>query len=129
MPRFIGRYYAMDRDNRWERVEQAYRLMTEGVAERTANTALAALEAAYEAGESDEFVKATAIIGEGEQAALISDGDAVIFMNFRADRAREITKAFVDEEFTGFNRRVRPHLADFVMLTQYASEHQSACGI
>jgi 2,3-bisphosphoglycerate-independent phosphoglycerate mutase len=111
----------MDRDNRWERVEQAYRLMTEGVAERMVTTALAGLEAAYEAGESDEFVKATAIVGEGEQAALISDGDAVIFMNFRADRAREISKAFVDEDFTGFSRQVRPQLADFVMLTQYSA--------
>ena len=117
----IGRYYAMNRDNRWERVEQAYRLMTEGVAERTASTALAGLEAAYQAGESDEFVKATAIIGEGEQAAIISDGDAVVFMNFRADRAREISKAFVDEDFTGFSRQVRPQLADFVMLTQYSA--------
>ncbi|HNE90724.1 MAG TPA: 2,3-bisphosphoglycerate-independent phosphoglycerate mutase, partial [Agitococcus sp.] len=117
----IGRYYAMDRDNRWERVEQAYRLMTEGVAERTAPTAMAALTAAYEAGESDEFVKATAIIGEGEQAALINDGDAIVFMNFRADRAREISKAFVDTDFTGFERRVRPQLAEFVMLTQYSA--------
>lgn len=117
----IGRYFAMDRDNRWDRVEQAYRLMTEGVAERTTTTALAGLAAAYAAGESDEFVKATAIFGEGEQAALIADGDAVIFMNFRADRAREITKAFVDVEFSGFERRVRPALSTFVMLTQYAS--------
>ncbi|MCB1657621.1 MAG: 2,3-bisphosphoglycerate-independent phosphoglycerate mutase [Moraxellaceae bacterium] len=117
----IGRYYAMDRDNRWERVEQAYRLMTEGVAERTAATAMAGLEAAYAAGESDEFVKATAIIGEGEQAALIKDGDAIVFMNFRADRAREISRAFVDNEFTGFERRIRPQLAEFVMLTQYSA--------
>ena len=117
----IGRYYAMDRDNRWERVEQAYCLMTEGVAERTAATAMAGLEAAYAAGESDEFVKATAIIGEGEQAALIKDGDAIVFMNFRADRAREISRAFVDNEFTGFERRIRPQLAEFVMLTQYSA--------
>ncbi|MCB1814259.1 MAG: 2,3-bisphosphoglycerate-independent phosphoglycerate mutase, partial [Candidatus Competibacteraceae bacterium] len=117
----VGRYYAMDRDNRWERVEQAYRLMTEGVAERTAATAMAGLEAAYAAGESDEFVKATAIIGEGEQAALIKDGDAIVFMNFRADRAREISRAFVDNEFTGFERRIRPQLAEFVMLTQYSA--------
>ena len=116
----IGRYFAMDRDNRWDRVQQAYRLMTEGVAERTALTALAGLDAAYAAGESDEFVKATAIIGEGEQASLIRDGDAVIFMNFRADRAREISKAFVDDDFSGFERAVRPALSTFVMLTQYA---------
>ena len=117
----IGRYFAMDRDNRWDRVEQAYRLLTEGVAVRTAATAMAGLDAAYEAGENDEFVKATVIAAEGEQPVVLADGDAVIFMNFRADRAREITRAFVDEEFTGFTRSVRPQLADWVMLTQYAS--------
>ena len=117
----IGRYFAMDRDNRWDRVEQAYRLLTEGVAVRTAATAMAGLDAAYAAGENDEFVKATVIAAEGEQPVVLADGDAVVFMNFRADRAREITRAFVDEEFTGFTRNVRPQLADWVMLTQYAS--------
>lgn len=117
----IGRYYAMDRDNRWDRVEQAYRLLTEAAAERVAPTAVEGLAAAYAAGETDEFVKATAIIAEGESPVHIIDGDAVIFMNFRADRAREITRAFVDEEFTGFQREVRPQLAAYVMLTQYAA--------
>jgi 2,3-bisphosphoglycerate-independent phosphoglycerate mutase len=117
----IGRYFAMDRDNRWERVEQAYRLLTEGVAARTAPTAMSGLEAAYAAGETDEFVKATVIAAEGESPAVIADGDAVVFMNFRADRAREITRAFVEEDFSGFTRAVRPQLADWVMLTQYAA--------
>ena len=117
----LGRYFAMDRDNRWDRVEQAYRLLTEGVAVRTAATAMAGLDAAYAAGENDEFVKATVIAAEGEQPVVLADGDAVVFMNFRADRAREITRAFVDEEFTGFTRSVRPQLTDWVMLTQYAS--------
>ncbi|MDO8331090.1 MAG: 2,3-bisphosphoglycerate-independent phosphoglycerate mutase [Fluviicoccus sp.] len=117
----IGRYFAMDRDNRWDRVEQAYRLLTEGLAVRTAATAMAGLDAAYAAGENDEFVKATVIAAEGEQPVVLADGDAVVFMNFRADRAREITRAFVDEEFTGFTRSLRPQLAAWVMLTQYAS--------
>ncbi|KXO11298.1 2,3-bisphosphoglycerate-independent phosphoglycerate mutase [Moritella sp. JT01] len=113
----IGRYFAMDRDNRWDRVEEAYKLFTQAESLYNADTALAGLEAAYARDENDEFVKAT-VIGE---AAPISDGDAVIFMNFRADRAREITRAFVDTDFTGFERSVIPKLADFVMLTEYAA--------
>ena len=111
----IGRYFAMDRDNRWDRVEQAYRLLTEGVAERSANSATEGLALAYAAGESDEFVKATQI----GAPACIADGDSIVFMNFRADRAREITRAFVEDDFTGFNRKVRPQLSQFVMLTRY----------
>jgi 2,3-bisphosphoglycerate-independent phosphoglycerate mutase len=117
----IGRYYAMDRDNRWDRVEQAYRLLTEGEGVRCSDTAQAALEASYADNVTDEFVKASVIAGASEKAAKISDGDAVIFMNFRADRAREITRAFVDKNFEGFERRVQPRLADFVMLTEYAA--------
>ena len=97
----IGRYFAMDRDNRWDRVEQAYNLLTLGEAERTAASAIEGLELAYAADESDEFVKATRI---GELAK-IEDGDSVVFMNFRADRAREITKAFVEKDFAGFERK------------------------
>ena len=81
----------MDRDNRWDRVEQAYCLLTESHATRVASTAVEGLAQAYAAGDSDEFVKATRI----GAPAQIQDGDSVIFMNFRADRAREITKAFV----------------------------------
>ncbi|WP_114416765.1 2,3-bisphosphoglycerate-independent phosphoglycerate mutase [Marinospirillum perlucidum] len=117
----VGRYYAMDRDNRWDRVEKAYNLLTLGQGEHTASTALEGLEAAYARGENDEFVAATAIQPEG-QTCQIEDGDAVIFMNFRADRAREITRAFVEPEFQGFARRAWPRLADFVMLTQYAAD-------
>ena len=113
----IGRYFAMDRDNRWDRVEEAYKLFTQAESQYTADSAVAGLDAAYARDENDEFVKAT-VIGE---AAPISDGDAVIFMNFRADRAREITRAFVDTDFTGFERAVTPKLADFVMLTEYAA--------
>lgn len=112
----IGRYYAMDRDNRWDRVETAYNLLTLGQAEFHAATASEGLAAAYARGENDEFVKATSI----GMAAPIEDQDALIFMNFRADRAREISHAFVDEPFTGFQRRAEPRLSSFVCLTQYA---------
>lgn len=116
----IGRYFAMDRDNRWDRVEAAYRLLTEGIARRQVSSAIEGLSAAYADEVSDEFVPATSVVPAGMSPALISDGDAVVFMNFRADRAREITRAFVDDSFTGFARAVRPALAEFVMLTEYA---------
>jgi len=114
----IGRYFALDRDNRWDRVEQAYRLLTESHADYRAESATAGLEAAYAREENDEFVKAT-VIGDD---APIQDGDAVIFMNFRADRAREITRSFVNADFSEFERKVIPALADFVMLTEYAAD-------
>ncbi|MHB9798252.1 2,3-bisphosphoglycerate-independent phosphoglycerate mutase [Pseudomonas sp. MT3] len=113
----IGRYFAMDRDNRWDRVEAAYNLITEGAADYTADTAVGALNAAYERGESDEFVKATRI---GAQVR-VEDGDAVIFMNFRADRARELSRAFVEPGFKEFPRQRELKLAEYVMLTQYAA--------
>lgn len=111
----IGRYFAMDRDNRWDRVEQAYRLLTEGEALRVVDSAVDGLNQAYAADESDEFVKATRI---GELAT-INDGDSIVFMNFRADRARELTRAFVEKEFAGFERKTVPNLAKYVMLTRY----------
>ncbi len=119
----VGRYYAMDRDNRWDRVEKAYHLLTLGEAEYSADTAVTGLQSAYDRDENDEFVKPT-VIGE---AATINDNDAVFFMNFRADRAREITRAFVDEDFDEFNKRATPKLADFVMLTQYAADIKTSC--
>ena len=114
----VGRYYAMDRDNRWDRVQLAYDLLTQKSAEYTAASAVEGLEAAYQRDENDEFVKPT-VIGDGAQ---ISDGDAVIFMNFRADRARELSKAFVESTFSGFERAVVPELADFISLTEYAAD-------
>ena len=113
----IGRYFAMDRDNRWDRVSQAYNLIVDGNGEFNAATAQEGLQAAYERGESDEFVKATSI---GEPVK-VEDGDAVVFMNFRADRARELTRVFVEDDFKEFERARQPKLAGFVMLTQYAA--------
>ncbi len=124
----IGRYYAMDRDNRWDRIEQAYRVVTAGDGEHVAESALAGLNAAYERGESDEFVTATSIRPHGEAIAM-ADGDAAIFMNFRADRARELTRAFVEDDFAGFTRQMRPALAGdgLVMLTEYAADIPARC--
>jgi 2,3-bisphosphoglycerate-independent phosphoglycerate mutase len=116
----VGRYYAMDRDNNWDRVQVAYDLLTQGKAEFTYDSAVAGLEAAYAREENDEFVKATAIKTEGQEDAAIVDGDTVIFMNYRADRARQITRAFVPD-FDGFERAVFPAI-NFVMLTQYAAD-------
>ncbi|ASU21297.1 2,3-bisphosphoglycerate-independent phosphoglycerate mutase [Vibrio qinghaiensis] len=121
----IGRYYAMDRDNNWERVQKAYDLLVEAKAEFTFDSALAGLEAAYAREENDEFVKATEIKAEGQDSAAIEDGDAVIFMNYRADRAREITRAFIPD-FNGFERAKFPAI-DFVMLTQYAADIPLLC--
>ncbi len=117
-----GRFYAMDRDNRWDRIKVAYDLMVKGESEFDARNAVEGLLAAYERGENDEFVKPTLILDEGEEAATINDGDAVIFMNFRPDRARQITRALVDPDFDGFERELTPQLADFVTTTEYASD-------
>lgn len=122
-----GRYYAMDRDNRWDRVEQAYQLLTQGIAPHSASDAGTALEAAYSRDENDEFVLPTTICATGESPALVRDGDVVLFMNFRADRARELSRAFVDTDFDGFDRRVIPELADFVTTTEYAADIKASC--
>ncbi len=114
----IGRYFAMDRDNRWDRVTAAYELIVDGTSEYTAASAVEGLNAAYERGESDEFVKATSI-GDKVQ---VEDGDAVVFMNFRADRARELTRVFVEDNFADFARKRQPKLAGFVGLTQYSAK-------
>ena len=120
----VGRYFAMDRDQRWDRVERAYKMLTnKNDAEFQYPTATEALKAAYERDENDEFVKPTTV-GAPVQ---IEQGDSVIFMNYRADRAREITRAFVDNEFDGFSRGEKLALGDFVMLTQYADSIKTSC--
>ncbi len=120
----IGRYFAMDRDNRWDRVEQAYDLLTQGISQfKPFASASDALKAAYEErNENDEFIKAS-VIGEPVK---MEDGDTLIFMNFRADRARQISRAFANDDFTGFTRKVRPNV-NFVMLTEYATDINAAC--
>lgn len=115
----MGRYYAMDRDQRWDRVEKAYQAMVLGEGIK-ATSASAALQQAYNRGETDEFVQPTVVTdADGQPIATFSEGDSVIFFNFRPDRAREITRSFVDQEFTGFQRpQDRPNVG-FVCLTTY----------
>jgi 2,3-bisphosphoglycerate-independent phosphoglycerate mutase len=117
-----GRYFAMDRDRRWERVARAYNLLIRGEAPFHAATAVEALSQAYARDEDDEFVQPTAIHAGNELPVRISDGDAVVFMNFRADRARQLTRAIVDENFDDFERRTVVKCSDFVMLTRYADD-------
>ena len=113
----MGRYYAMDRDNRWDRVEKAYRAMTEGEGNQAA-CANCAIKASYEAGKTDEFVEPTVVAKDGKAIATIKDGDSVICFNFRPDRAREITRCFCDDEFTGFDRGSRKKV-HYVCFTDY----------
>ena len=124
----IGRYYAMDRDQRWERLAEAYDLLVDGRAPYTAESAAAGLELAYARGETDEFVHATTVVARGLTPATIADGDVIVFMNFRADRARQLTRALTDASFGDFPRRRTPRLAAFVCLTSYGDEfrHLSA---
>ena len=112
-----GRYYAMDRDKRWERVEKAYDAMTTGEGLHAA-TAREAVTAAYERDENDEFVLPTVVDG----AIPVSDGDAMIMFNFRPDRAREITRTFVDRDFDGFSRKKTVNDIFYVCMTQYDAE-------
>jgi 2,3-bisphosphoglycerate-independent phosphoglycerate mutase len=117
-----GRYYAMDRDKRWDRIAPAYAMLVDGVADYAAGTPSEGLAAAYARGESDEFVKPTVIHDASGDAARIDDGDVVVFMNFRADRARQMTRALTDPAFDGFPRRRVPRLGRFVCLTSYGDE-------
>ena len=119
----FGRFYAMDRDNRWDRVEQAYDLLTQASTKFDPFAcATDALNAAYARDENDEFIQAS-VIGEPVK---MEDGDALIFMNFRAARARQISRSFANDDFTGFTRKVRPAI-NFVMLTEYATDIKAAC--
>ena len=112
-----GRYYAMDRDNRWDRVEKAYRALTLGEGNQAA-CGKCAIKASYEAGKTDEFVEPTVITKDGKPVGVIKDKDSVICFNFRPDRAREITRCFCDDEFTGFDRGSRKNVY-YVCFTDY----------
>ncbi|MDR3288122.1 MAG: 2,3-bisphosphoglycerate-independent phosphoglycerate mutase [Peptococcaceae bacterium] len=113
-----GRYYAMDRDQRWERLEKGYRALVCGEGEK-APGALAAVAQSYDLKVTDEFLLPTVIVdAQGKPVGKVEDGDSILFFNFRADRARELTRAFVDEDFSGFERPGRPRV-HFVCLTEY----------
>ena len=114
----IGRYYAMDRDNRWERVERAWRALVQGEGQIAPDSATA-IAAAYDAGQNDEFVEPWVIAPPGQSPAQMSDNDAVIFFNFRSDRAREITRALTDADFAAFARARVPRLASYVCMAEY----------
>ena len=124
-----GRYYAMDRDNRWDRVQMAYDMYTTGESAYKAVNGVEGLLASYERGEHDEFVKDIAL----GDTVKVEDGDSVIFANFRPDRAREITRAFVEgdtfgkKDGDGFTRKAQPQLSSFVMMTQYAASINTPC--
>ena len=118
----VGRYFAMDRDHRWERIKSAYDVIADGKGVFTADSASEALDLAYQRGESDEFVQATSIIPSGSEAVQIEDGDVMIFMNYRSDRARQITRPFIEGGFEAFKRDRRFKLTEFVSLTEYSSK-------
>lgn len=115
----IGRYYAMDRDNRWERVEKAYNAIVSGEGEQQYSSAAEAIKGSYAAGVTDEFVLPSVISAGGGAVGPVRDGDGFIFFNFRSDRAREITRALALEQFDGFARSRHPHVADYVCMTEY----------
>ena len=115
-----GRYYAMDRDNRWQRVEKAWQALVEGKGLHVAAAPEQAVEDAYQRGETDEFIKPLVLTdNNGRPAAFIKDGDSILFFNFRADRARELSQAFTDPGFACFPCPTRPALAEFVTFTRY----------
>lgn len=113
-----GRYWAMDRENHWERIEPVYRMMTEGVGQESLSV-MSAISEAYRKGESDEFIKPVIIRGADQTKKFIKDNDAIIFYNYRGDRAREITHALVDPNFRGFHRPVVRKGLHYVTFTSY----------
>ena len=113
----MGRYYAMDRDNRWDRVEKAYRALVYGEGEQAASGP-AGIQASYDKDTTDEFVLPTVVMKDGKPTATVKEKDSIIFFNFRPDRAREITRTFCDDEFTGFNRGERVKTT-YVCFTEY----------
>jgi 2,3-bisphosphoglycerate-independent phosphoglycerate mutase len=114
-----GRFYAMDRDNRWERVKGAYDLIAKGEASFYVDSAMEGLESAYSRGETDEFVSPTAVLGSDHQPIVLDPDDSIVFMNFRADRAREISRALTEINFDAFDRGREPHKGYFATLTEY----------
>ena len=118
----VGRYYAMDRNTHWNRIEPAYDLIMSGRADFEATDPLAGLEMAYARSESDEFVSATVIRDAETASHLIEDGDVVIFANFRADRARQLTAAITRTDFDFFERKHQPALGAFVTMTDYGDQ-------
>lgn len=124
-----GRFYSMDRDKRWERVAPAYQMIVDGIAEFTEATASEAIHNAYARGETDEFVKCTVIRQAHEAPTRLEDGDCVVYMNFRSDRARQLTDAILNTDFPGFTRSRVPQLSNYFTLTQYDANQTKATPI
>ncbi len=120
----IGRFYAMDRNKHWERTQQAYDLISQGKADYRSDDPFIAVDMAYARGETDEFVSATAITRSGEPPVQVEDGDVVIFANYRADRARQLARAFTKEDFQSFPRERVPRLGAFISLTEYKANYE-----
>jgi len=120
----IGRHYAMDRNNRWDRTKLAYDLISQGKAEYRSVDPFIAVDMAYARGESDEFIKATAITKQGEPPITVDDGDVIVFANYRADRARQLARAFTKPEFKAFERERVPKLSAFISLTSYKASYE-----
>jgi len=121
-----GRFFGMDRDKRWDRVEKAFNAICHGEADHVGSSASIALEDAYGRDENDEFVQPTCIL-KNDTPVKVEDGDAIVFMNFRADRSRELTRVFTEDEFAEFDRGNLPSLSHFVMLTEYAEDIKAEC--
>ena len=115
----VGRYYAMDRDERWDRVEKVYNMLVQGKSDYVADSACDALSLAYKRGETDEFVKPTWIQDKNNNVVQLND--VIFFVNYRADRARQLTKAFVLDDFLAFNRK-KVDLLSFITLTEYEAQ-------
>jgi 2,3-bisphosphoglycerate-independent phosphoglycerate mutase len=120
----IGRYYAMDRNKCWERTKLAYDLITQGKSEYQTVDPFIAVDMAYAREETDEFIRPTSIVKKGEKPVTVEDGDVVIFANYRADRARQLARAFTKPEFKAFEREKVPQLAAFVSLTSYKANYE-----
>jgi len=120
----VGRYYAMDRNKRWERTKAAYDLISQGKAEYRSNDVFIAVDMAYARGETDEFVRPTAITMPGEPPVKVEDGDVLVFANYRADRARQLARAFTKPDFQSFERERVPELGAFISLTEYKANYE-----
>jgi len=120
----IGRYYAMDRNKRWERTKAAYDLICDGTADFRSDDVFIAVDMAYARGESDEFVQPTAITKAGHPPIRVEDGDVIVFANYRADRARQLARAFTKPDFKSFPRERVPNLGAFISLTEYKANYE-----
>ncbi|MGH8120365.1 MAG: 2,3-bisphosphoglycerate-independent phosphoglycerate mutase [Gammaproteobacteria bacterium] len=120
----IGRYYAMDRNTHWDRTQVAYDLISQGKAEYRCDDVFIAVDMAYARGETDEFVKPTAITRAGQPPVRVEDGDVMVFTNYRADRARQLARAFTKQDFRSFPREWLPKPGAFVSLTEYKANYE-----